>query len=82
MNHEETLFNIIFTYRKAQLLYTAAWLKLSDILADGPKTSDEIADITHTNKDALYRLMRALAGMGLYKKADAGCFELTPTLWR
>ena len=78
MNHEETLFNIIFSCRKAQLLYTAARLKLSDILADGPKTSDEIAEITHTNKDALYRLMRALAGMGLYKKADAGRFELTP----
>jgi hypothetical protein len=78
MNDIDQLFNIIGSYTKGQLLYVAAQLKLSDILAQGPKTSDEIAKKTDTNKDALYRVMRALSHIGLYKETGTRLFELAP----
>ena len=43
MKKIDELLTIIYSYRKAQLLYIAAKLKIADILSDGPKNYVEIA---------------------------------------
>ncbi len=74
---ENELLDIVYSYRKAQLLYVATKLNISDILADGPKSSDEIALITETNSDSIYRVMRALSSFGIYKENPDKYFKIT-----
>jgi ubiquinone/menaquinone biosynthesis C-methylase UbiE len=61
-----------------QAIYVAAKLGIADLLRDGPKTSDELALSTGADSTALSRLLRALAGFGLFAQDEQGRFELTP----
>ena len=56
----------------------AAKLGIADLLKDGPKSSDELAQATGTHGRSLYRLLRALASVGVFAEAEDGRFELTP----
>lgn len=61
-----------------QGIAVAAELGLADILAKGPQSSKELAEQTHTNSDGLYRLLRALASVGIFSLDENGRFSLTP----
>ncbi len=61
-----------------QMVYTAAKLGIADLLKDGPKSADDIARETKSNPDAIYRLLRALAGEGIFKETPGRMFKLTP----
>jgi len=74
---ENELLDIVYSYRKAQLLYVAAKLNISDLLANGPKTSNEIAQSTGTDPDIIYRILRALSSFDIYKENPNKYFELT-----
>jgi hypothetical protein len=45
---------------------------------DGPTPVDKLATATGANADALYRVMRALAAVGVFVEADDKKFTLTP----
>ncbi len=77
MNDEDKLLEIIYSYRKAQLIHVAARLKVSDILDNGAKSYNEIAELTKTDPDVLYRILRALSSFGIYKEKENKYFELT-----
>ena len=62
----------------SDIVYVAAKLSLADHLAEGPKSADEIAGPTGTHAPSLYRLMRALANLGILTEDVAHCFALTP----
>jgi SAM-dependent methyltransferase len=55
----------------------AAELGIADLLADGPRTIEALAGITGTDKGALYRLLRALAGIGIFAQDEEERFTLT-----
>jgi cyclopropane fatty-acyl-phospholipid synthase-like methyltransferase len=59
-------------------IYVAAELCIADLLARGPRSIQEIAGETRTHPPSLYRLMRALAGVDIFREAEDGRFELTP----
>jgi len=59
------------------LLRAAAQLRLADQLADGPKTAERLAVITGTHAPALYRLLRALACIGVFSQDESDRFALT-----
>jgi hypothetical protein len=61
----------------AQAVYVAAELDIAHQLAGGPKTSGEVAAACSAHPQAVHRLMRALAGLGLFS-VDDGRFTLTP----
>ena len=66
-------------YRVTQILSVAATLGLADLLADGPRTADELAVAAGTQPDALYRILRALASLGVFAEtATPRQFTLTP----
>ena len=65
-------------YWHTQAIYVAAKLGIADLLADGPKSADELAPATRTNPRALYRLLRALASLGIFAEDDRNRFALTP----
>jgi len=65
-------------YRISQCLYVVAKLGIADLLKDGAKHCDVMATATNTNSDSLYRLLRALASIEVFKESKPKCFELTP----
>jgi hypothetical protein len=61
-----------------QLIHVAAALGIADHLRNGPKTSLELAASLRVDADALYRVLRALAGVGIFEETDPGRFGMTP----
>lgn len=59
-------------------IYVAAQLGIADILSEGPKSIEELAQICSAQESSLYRVMRALACLGIFSEANDGIFELTP----
>jgi hypothetical protein len=62
----------------AQTVAVAAELRLADYLAHGPKTAAEVADAVSAHAPSLYRLMRALAMVGVLVEHEGERFTLTP----
>ena len=56
----------------------AATLGIADLLANGPRGADELAEAAGAHAPTLYRLLRALANVGLFAEGDDGRFGLTP----
>ncbi len=61
-----------------QALNVAARLGVADLLKDGAKPVDELAKGTETHTRSLYRLMRALACMGVFTEVEPQKFALAP----
>ncbi len=59
-------------------IYVAAELGIADMLAEGPKSVEELAQASHSHAPFLYRMMRALASVGIFFETEAKRFELTP----
>ncbi len=81
MNHDspqQQLDQMISGYWTSQAIYAAAKFKIADHLQDGPRSVEDLAETTSTNADALYRLLRALASVGVFKEVDPKQFALTP----
>jgi ubiquinone/menaquinone biosynthesis C-methylase UbiE len=74
----QQLDQMITGYWISQAVYAAAKFAIADHLQDGPKTVAELASATSTNSDALYRLLRALASVGIFAEGDSRRFSLTP----
>jgi predicted O-methyltransferase YrrM len=62
----------------SQALHVAATLGLADLLRDGPKTVQDLATRCAAHGPSLYRLLRALASIGVFAEDSWGRFELTP----
>jgi O-methyltransferase/methyltransferase family protein len=72
------LGRLVNGYQVSQALHVAATLGLADLLADGASTSDELAEATQTHPRTLYRLLRALASIGVFHEEDGRRFSLAP----
>ena len=62
-----------------QALAAAAELSLAEQLVGGPKTAQEVAGTMGVHAPSLYRLMRALAEVGMLIQDDSDRFALTAT---
>src|SRR6266542_483504 len=62
----------------SQRIYVAAKLGIADLLQDRARSAAELAQSTGCNASALYRVLRALASVGIFSEDDAGGFHLTP----
>ncbi len=71
------LGQMIFGKWISMSLSVAARLRIADYLAGGPRSAQQLAQDTGSNAEALYRLMRALASVGVFRTNQAGDFELT-----
>lgn len=70
------MYEMISGYWVACCIHTAAKLNLADHLVSGAKTLDEMVALTNTNKDALYRLMRALTSVGVFEELQNDSFQI------
>lgn len=71
------LQGIAQAYRQSRALTVAAELGIADLLRDGPRGIDDLAAATSTHAPTLYRLLRALASIGVFHEDNARRFSLT-----
>jgi predicted O-methyltransferase YrrM len=72
------MLRLLNGYLVARSIQFAAQLGIADALRDGPKAAAEIAAAVDAHPDALHRLLRALASVGLFTEVEPGSFALTP----
>ncbi len=77
-NPREALLQMVNACMISQALYVVAKLGVADLLADGPKSSDEIAKAVDCHPPSVYRVLRSVAGVGVFAEGEDGRFELTP----
>jgi hypothetical protein len=65
-------------YYLAPMIHAAAALDLPDLIGDGAKTAEELARAGGVHAPLLYRLLRTLAGEGLFSEDESRRFALTP----
>ena len=70
----QLLMQILFGKFAARALTEVANLAAADYLVDGPLGIGELASETGANEDAVYRVMRALASIGVFKELDGRRF--------
>ncbi|KAF0845861.1 methyltransferase [Nocardia caishijiensis] len=61
----------------SQAVSTAADLGIADQLADGPRTSAQLADALEVDEDGLRRLLRLLVSYGVFAQRRDGRYALT-----
>ncbi|HXG84551.1 MAG TPA: methyltransferase [Pyrinomonadaceae bacterium] len=59
-------------------IWVAAKLGIADLLAEKPRTAEEIAAATDAHAPSLYRVLRLLASAGVFAENSERKFELTP----
>ena len=72
-----TLLQMSSGYWISQSLYAVAKLGIADLLKDGAENYKQLAKITDTDPQSLYRLLRALASVGIFAEEESGNFTLT-----
>jgi DNA-binding HxlR family transcriptional regulator len=68
------LLEMIAMRHVPQALHVVAVLGIADLLADGPKSSDELAQGTKSHARTLYRVLRTLVAAGIFAEDKAGHF--------
>ena len=72
------LMDLITGKYVSQAISVAAELGIADVLGNGSKPVAEIAAAVNASEDGVYRLLRALASVGLFIGSDKREFKLTP----
>jgi hypothetical protein len=70
------LFQLSTGCMVSSALQVVTRLQVADHLADGPRSIDELASATGTHADALYRVLRALASVGVFEEISPRRFGL------
>jgi hypothetical protein len=71
------LFQMATGYWVSQAIYVAAKLGIADLLKDEPQTCVALAAATESDAPSLFRLMRALASVGVFSHVRGDCFALS-----
>jgi hypothetical protein len=77
-NPATELMRLVNGYQVSQALHVAATLGIADQLKEGPKSADVLAQACGAHASSLYRLLRALAAIGVFHETGGKEFDLTP----
>lgn len=72
------LLQMMTAYWISKAISVAAKLGIADLLAEAPRSADELAAATQMHAGALYRVLRALASVGIFSEVAPARFALTP----
>jgi hypothetical protein len=75
----QQIFQLTTGFMVSAALGVVAQLGVADHLADGPRSTPDLAARTGANEDALYRVLRALATTGIFTETSSRTFALTPS---
>jgi hypothetical protein len=71
------LVEMAMAYSRSRVLCAAARLGIADALGDETRSVDQLAETCKADPNALYRLLRALAGIGITEETTPRHFRLT-----
>ncbi len=77
MTERERVVQLVFGFFPAQVVQTLAQLGVPDALGDGSLDLDALVARTGAHPDALFRLLRAAAGLDLVDRTAEGTYALT-----
>jgi hypothetical protein len=77
-NPQEEMNRLLSGYWLSQAVSVAAKLGIADLLAHGGRSVDDLARETKAHGPSLYRMLRALASVGVFVEDTPGRFSLTP----
>jgi len=72
------LVEMAMAYSRSRVLCAAARLGVADALGDEVRSIGSLAEACHADASALYRLLRALASIGVTEETAPEHFRLTP----
>lgn len=78
LSPREFLQNVTGKLLLARVLAIVTDLGIADLLGDGPKSAESLAEATGSHCDSLSRMLRMLAGHGIFARNEEGLIELTP----
>jgi O-methyltransferase/methyltransferase family protein len=74
----QQIFQLMTGHIVSTAVNVVAQLGIADRLADGPRTTADLARQCEVNEDALYRVLRALSSLGVFAEESPRTFGLTP----
>lgn len=74
----DRLLFLTYGVRLTAVLCAVAELRIADLLAEGPRTAAELAELTSTDASALARVLRTAAAVGLVAEEPDGRWAITP----
>src|SRR5689334_15089323 len=78
LNTHAQMMQMITGFWTSCCIYNVAKLDIADIIENTPKTAGQLAEAVHADATSLYRVMRALAGVGIFSENEKGEFSNTP----
>ena len=78
VDYPQAIVQLATAYRASQAIYVFTRLGIADLLANEPKTSDELARAVSAHPPSLYRLLRALTASAVVSEPSPGTFALAP----
>ena len=72
----ETL-HLSFAFVPARAIYVAAKLGIADLIRETPLSAEELAQEVDADAGALFRILRGLVAIGLFRQGDDGFFWLS-----
>lgn len=75
--HREKLLLLMSGEWASRGIYVATKLELADHLKEGSRSVEELAELTQSNTESLHRLLRMLAGLGIFEETSPGIFSNT-----
>jgi hypothetical protein len=75
---QEEMNRLLSGYWLSKAVYVAAKLGIADLVAQGSRSVDDLARETKTHGPSLYRVLRALASVGVFVEESPCRFSLTP----
>jgi hypothetical protein len=70
-------FELVNGFRASQIVRAAVELGIPDLVADGPRSSEELTAATHIHADRLRRLLRGLVALGVLEQSGDDRFSNT-----
>lgn len=75
---QAAMLNMTVGHWVARLIHVVAKLRIADLLKNGPRTTADLPSAAGVQAAPLYRVLRALASVGVFAEIKDGRFKLTP----
>jgi hypothetical protein len=75
---QEVVLGLALGYLPSRGLHVVNQLGVADLLKEGPRSIEDLARATGAHQQSLYRLLRMLAGYGVFAEETPGHFQLSP----
>ncbi len=75
---QDKALQLVGGFRVTQMVRAVIQLKIPDLVAAGPRSSDDLAASTGVKADPLRRIMRCLVTVGVFTESEDGRFGATP----